>query len=690
MHGACWYVSAMATFELILMLFASVLLSSVLEQLIPRISLPLIQVAIGVILAFIVQQPINVSLDPDFFLLVFIAPILFNDAKNADKLGLWRNRGYILWLAIGLVVAIMLIVGFSLHFVLPTMSLAAAFALGAALGPTDAVAVLSLKKVAVLRRRESALLAGECLLNDASGVVAFQFAVAAVVTGSFAVLDASLNFLVAFFGGILLGLALAWLAHFVQERVDSLGLDSNTFHVLFDLTIPFIIFLASELLGVSGIIAVVAAGLLLSVWEERAIGPSKSRLSIVSSNVWSVTQFALNGIVFVLLGLMLPRGMVSAIVSDNISNLTLLGLVLGLTAIIVFVRFIWVIVSDRISRDPETGERDTPVDRLRSALITTVGGPKGAVTLSIIMSTPYFTTTGATFPQRDLLIFLASGVIICTLLLANFLLPLLAPAPETSEEDEGDVARALREILRAVIDRLSDMRTQENSRAVANVITSYSNRIERIEDEADLENPLDELRASVIRKQQEKLYELIDAREVDEIEGYAYLRRLSKTLNFLEHKSEGGGSFILSSIRHSSSAWRAIRRWFRKAAGELSGYDAVLERIKVQEASDLAAIDYLQGLMDSEDSAYPSDQVSQLLFQFQRAYRRSQGRRPSITSYTRSVDDMEDVLRMAYNFELQEIRRAYEEGRLSRRASNIMRDNVYLMLVDLDADMESA
>lgn len=679
----------MATFELTLMLFAAVLLSAVLEQVIPRVSLPLIQAGIGIVLAFVATTPLNVSLDPDFFLLVFIAPILFNDAKHADKLGLWRNRGYIMWLAIGLVVAIMLIVGFSLNALIPSVPLAAAFALGAALGPTDAVAVLSLKKVAQLRRRESALLAGECLLNDASGVVSFQFAIAAAVTGTFAVIDSSITFIVAFIGGIVLGLALGWLAHITRERVDALGLDTNTFHVLFDIMQPFIIYLMAELLHVSGIIAVVAAGLILSTWDERAIGPSKARLSIVSSNVWGVIEFALNGIVFVLLGLMLPRGMVTTIESSAISNVTLLLFVLGITAVIVVVRFIWVLISDRLSRDPDTGQLDAPSDRIRSALVTTIGGPKGAVTLSIIMSTPFYTEAGDPFPQRSLLIFLASGVIICTLLLANFLLPLLAPAENKEEEDPETIARSKRDILRRVVERLASSSTKENRRAVRSVIASYNERIERLEDEADIKSSSDKLRVAVIDKQSEGLYRLIEKGELDEMEGYNYLRRLSNAKSYLKHKGERG-SFLLASIQHSSLTWRAIRRSVRKMLGNLPLYDDVAERIKVQEAADQIAIDFLESMMHSNESAFPPDQVTKMCFQFRNAYQRSQGRRPSITSYATTVDYLVDIQRMAFNIELEEIQAAHERGEISRQTANYMRDNVYLMLVDIDADMELA
>ena len=679
----------MATFVLIIVLLASVLLSAVLEQIVPKVSLPLIQVGIGVVLALVGYDPVDISLDPDFFLLVFVAPILFNDARDADKLGLWRNRAYILWLAIGLVVAIMLIVGFSLHAIVPYMPIAAAFALGAALGPTDAVAVLSLKKVASVKRRESALLAGKCLLNDASGVVCFQFTIAAAVTGKFAVVDSGISFVVAFFGGIAIGLVLAALTQFISNRVNSLGLDTNTFHVLLELILPFVIYLVSERIHVSGIIAVVAAGLLLSLRDEHAIGPSQARLSIVSSNVWGVIVFALNGVVFVLLGLMLPRGMANSIESTSISNVYLLALVLGITLVIVLVRFVWVLVSNRISRDPETGMHDTPSDLIRSALVTTIGGPKGAVTLSIIMSTPFLTQAGTAFPQRDLLIFIASGVIVCTLLLANFLLPVFAPANKESEDDPEAIALAQRDILRRVVERLANASTRENRRAVRTVIASYNERIKRLEGEAEIGETSDALRLSVIERQRDGLYEMIDKGELDDVEGYFYLRRLSNAAGFIRHKDEGLG-FFLASLGHTSSAVCAVRRWFRKQLGRIPLYDDVAERIKVQEAADMIAIEYLEGLVGSGESKYPPDQVTKMLFQYQRSYQRSQGRRPSITSYTRTFDDLSDIQRTAFGFELEEIRAAYDEGIIGRRTYATMRDNVRLMLVDLDADLELA
>ena len=190
----------MATLELALILMATVLLSAILDQLIPRLSLPLIQIALGVIVGLISTDRITITLNPEIFLVLFIAPLLFHEAREANNLSLWRNRRMMLSYAIGLVIAIVLIVGFTVNLIAPSIPLACAFALGAALGPTDRIAVASISERAKIPERLKITLQGESLLNDASGIVSFQFAVAAVVTGTFSLASALKTFAIEFFG----------------------------------------------------------------------------------------------------------------------------------------------------------------------------------------------------------------------------------------------------------------------------------------------------------------------------------------------------------------------------------------------------------------------------------------------------------------------------------------------------------
>ncbi len=676
----------MEAFELILLLSAAVLLSAVLEQVVPKVSLPLIQIALGVLIALLISD-VEITFSPEFFLLVFIAPLLFNDAKNADKLGLWKNRHNILSLAVGLVLAIVLVVGFTLHLLIPSIPLAAAFAMGAALGPTDAVAVSSLKETTKLSRKENALLSGESLLNDASGVVSFQFAIAAAVTGSFSLLDASATFALSFFGGILFGLVIGWIAHLIQVNIGKLGVDSTTFHVMFDITLPFIIYLLSELLGVSGILAVVAAGILMSAYTDRVIGPASSRLSIVSSSAWSVLAFALNGIVFVMLGIELPISLRSTWGDGIGQDFALIVLVLVITVIIVGVRFFWILMLETFAKDPETGGPYAPkAERIRSALVSTIGGPKGAVTLSVIFSIPYLTDTGLAFPERDLILFLTSGVILCTLLLANFLLPVLAPRHVATTDEFEQVAQAKIDIMRHVIERLSALRSEECARTVDVVIKSYNKRIERIRTSADIESEsTTKLRIEAAKVQYDYVLGAIESAQIDECDGYDYLKRLVQARNHLMHVKS---RFWISQGRfrhHKITFVRIAMRSLLHLGSRLRGEGPSSTLIDIQRASETHAIDYLQELLNSESSEYPAEVIAEVLLSYQSSLRALDSSRPGITQYAHTIDSTSDIERAAYNIELDEIGEAYENDLIDRSTAKSMRDNVYLMLVDLDA-----
>lgn len=674
-------------FELVLMLLLAVLLSSILDQVVPRISSPLIQIALGIGIAMLAISPIEVNLDPELFLVLFIAPLLFNDALEADKRNLWDNKVTIVSFAIGLVVVITLCVGFVLHWLVPSIPLAAAFALGAALGPTDAVAVQALKKEAKVGKREGAILQGEALINDASGVVSFQFAVSAAVTGAFSLADAASSFALGFAGGIVLGIVLAAVFLFFNKRIREMGLDNVTFHVLFEVSMPLVVYLFSELVGVSGILAVVACGVMWSMFRDRKISPYQSRLNIALTSVWKVIGFVLNGIVFVLLGIQLPNAMQSTWDNLYINNFVLIGYVLLLTALIVLLRFAWALIMTRLVKNPATGKRDKfSLRMVKSSLVTTVGGPKGAITLSIAFTIPFLLADGSTFPQRSLIIFLASGVIVCTLLLANFLLPVLAPKEE-AEADEEEVEELMRtkiEIMRTVIERLMADSTEENDRETKIVVSSYNNRIRTIRSVADIEEPaVAKLRIEVIDYQVEQLIGAVERRGVEAFDAFEYLHRLTKQKSLIAHskeKSSYAASLRMGRLRSvASMAARSVKSVF--TPGSVEDHESM---DKVRELSERYAIEYLQKLVNNPD--YPSEVVAKLMIGHERAlsvFDKSDATMTSeaVENATVSIDEIQ---RRGLQFELEVIQDFYASGNLTRAQAKDMRDNVSLMLLDLE------
>ena len=674
----------MASLQLALVLLLTVLASAVLDQLLPRISLPLIQIALGLAVAILAPTQITITLDPELFLVLFIAPLLYHEARIADKESLWKNRTTMLSFAIGLVVAIVLVVGFSVNLLIPAISLAAAFALGAALGPTDPIAVASVSDHADIPARQKAILKGESLINDASGIVSFQFAIAAAATGAFSLGDAVLKFLVSFFGALALGALFGYLVVRFADKVRDLGLENTMFHVALEICTPFIAYLFGEAVGVSGIILVVACGITMSL-VPRDLGPAFSRMNIVSDSVWQVITFALNGIVFVMLGTQLPLAMWLTWENNGISNVDLLLWVLIITVLMHGTRFVWSLLSDGRVWFRE-GESRTLGQRVRSALITTLAGSKGTITLAITFSIPMWIPFGSAmvpFPNRDLLIFLSSGVILLSLLLATFIVPLLAPRKVESEDEKRrrDLETRI-DIFRVVIEELTARQTPETRIATAQVIARYNDRIARSKAEDNIEDESDtQLRIKVLGMEEDYVLGLIEADEIDPVEGYQYLSRLARIETMLKRDRR----FALRVSTWFRRVRTVLRKMWMRFRNKLPGETHEDSR-KAMRDIQLRTSHYIvhrlrDGLADSE---FPTEKVSELMLEYQRTVGLLQSSGPSVTAIVRaSAPDLE-VTRMGLRIELEQIQQAYEEGRLSRAGAQAMRENVYLMQVDLE------
>lgn len=536
----------MESFEVVLLLLGCVLVSSIFDQVFSRLAMPLVQIALGAVVGFLIaEDPSAVISDPELFLLIFIAPLLFDESRHADKGALWKNKGHIISLAIGLVFITALVVGFVLNLIVPSIPLAAAFALGAALGPTDAAAVAAMGKDVKLTDRQKSLLSGEALFNDASGVVAFEFAIAAAVTGTFSLFNATATFLFDFVGGVVVGLVLAAIVMFVLGRVRALGLETPTVFLLFEVVMPFFAYLAAEHFAVSGILAVVAAALFMKFYPS-SLTIESSRYAVASENVWELIVFVINGIVFVLLGMKLPEVILPTWnASGSQGGAWLLVLIVLITVIVLGVRFAWVVVMEKLTRNREGARPKINADFLRNAAVVTLAGPKGAVTLSVVMSLPYFVAATTPFPNRDLLIFLASGVIVLTLLIANFVVPLLAPA----EESEGASPRSKVEvdILQNVIDELLEKETPETAVPTRVTVQAYRDRMNLVREREVSDDTLRGMRIDVLGDQLEFVREKMASGEVSRAAGERYASTLNHSIDVLKRGSHSKFASTLGS-----------------------------------------------------------------------------------------------------------------------------------------------
>ncbi|ROL74663.1 Na+/H+ antiporter [Pseudomonas vranovensis] len=418
---------------LILLMLVSV--SKLVGRVIP-LPLPLVQIAAGALLAW-PTLGLHVALDPELFLFLFLPPLLFSDGWRMPKRDLWKLRGPILTLAVGLVLFTVVGAGYFIHWILPSIPLPVAFALAAVLSPTDAVAVSAISQDR-LPTPLMHMLQGEALMNDASGLVTFKFALAAAITGVFSLAEASLTFVLVAVGGLAIGVALSWLVGRLRAWMIARGWDDPATHVVFMLLLPFAAYVLAERLGASGILSAVAAGMMQS-WLDLL--PRQTSTRLLNRSVWSLLEFAFNGLIFLLLGLQLPD-IIKAVTSHEASLWpTLLWRcldVVAIFAVLLALRFIWVQSIWRligVIRRWRGKEDLVLMPNARSCWLLTVGGVRGAVTLAGVMSVPLLISAGKDFPERDLLIFIAAGVILLSLVSACIALPLLLRGVTKSPDD---------------------------------------------------------------------------------------------------------------------------------------------------------------------------------------------------------------------------------------------------------------
>lgn len=524
MLSIAWEPRFMQTAYTVLILLMLVGVSRLIGRVIP-LPLPLVQIAAGAVLAW-PTLGLHVALDPELFLFLFLPPLLFSDGWRMPKRELWRLRGPILTLAVGLVLFTVVGAGYFIHWLLPSIPLPVAFALAAVLSPTDAVAVSAISQNR-LPTPLMHMLQGEALMNDASGLVTFKFALAAAVTGVFSLANASVTFVLVAVGGLAVGVALSWLVGRLRSWMIARGWDDPATHVVFMLLLPFAAYVLAERLGASGILSAVAAGMMQS-WLDLL--PRQTSTRLLNRSVWSLLEFAFNGLIFLLLGLQLPD-IIKAVASHETSLWpTLLYRCLDVVVIflvLLVLRFVWVQSIWRLSvllrRLRGKGEM-TQVPTARSCWLLTVGGVRGAVTLAGVLSVPLL-MGGDAFPERDLLIFIAAGVILLSLIAACIALPLLLRGIEKSPDDKrrNEVRDAWRKTAEAAIHALEveEAKPADAAEAAlaaelkARIMSEYRHQLEVFNDSAEaqaLAFQMDllerRLRLKALRAQRLELYKL--------------------------------------------------------------------------------------------------------------------------------------------------------------------------------------
>ncbi len=484
----------MHTVETVLLVLMLGALTGIAARYLRAIPLPLIQIALGAAVSW-PQQGLHIAFDPELFLALFIPPLLFADGWRIPKREFFALHRPILRLAFGLVLFTVVGLGYLIHWLIPAMPLPVAFALAAVVSPTDAVAVSAITRNLGMPAKTMHVLEGESLLNDASGLVALKFAVAAAMTGMFSWTAAAREFLWVALGGLGLGALIGWGFAVGRDAVTRrVGDVAATQMVLLLVLLPFAAYLLAEHIGVSGILAAVAAGVTTNFADLRRSDFVAERMQ--TEGTWAMVEAAFNGAVFLLLGLQLPAIVGGTLLAAGGEWWRPAGQALAISVALLGLRWLWLTLGVRRSlrRAHERGHMAEQPSALLT-LASTLAGIRGAVTLAGALSVPLLLPSGAPFPARDLLVFLATGTILFTLVIGSVGLPLvlrrLPPAGEPLRVREERQARLA--ACRAVIGHLAEppqgddalldpARQAQRQEAVGRLTQDYRKRIDLLED----------------------------------------------------------------------------------------------------------------------------------------------------------------------------------------------------------------
>ena len=410
-----------------------------------RIAYPILLVIGGLLISFAPGIP-HLHIESELIFIIFLPPLLYDAAWQISWKELWRWRRVISSFAFPIVFFTALAVALVANHFIPGFSLALGFLLGGIVSPPDAVSAGAILKFVKVPKTVASILEGESLLNDASSLIIFRFALIAVATGQFVWHQAGLTFIWMVVGGIGSGLLIGWL---VMKMHRFLPKDANM-HIALTLVTPYAMYISAEALGSSGVLGVVAGGLLLS---NRRLHFLDSTARLRNVNVWESLSFLLNGLVFMIIGLTLPQ--ITAELGD-VGLGTAVGSGLLITGILVITRLLssfGAVVFTLVARNYIT-VADTRNPGVKGPFVIGWAGMRGVVSLAAALSIPTHLANGAVFPQRNLILFITFVVILTTLLVQGLTLPYIIRRLNLVDRDniltEEEVFMALRKKLNQV------------------------------------------------------------------------------------------------------------------------------------------------------------------------------------------------------------------------------------------------
>lgn len=510
-----------------LMLFVLLVIAgTILNNLFPKIPAALFQIILGAAITFLPLH-LTFEFESEMFMMLVIAPLLFSDGYNASRQHLWMYKRPILLMAVGLVLVTVFLVGFMIHLLLPSIPLAASFALAAILSPTDAVAVKSITKGMKLPKGLMSILEGESLLNDAAGLVSFNIAVAAILTNTFSLAKATQNFLFVALGGAILGLILGVLLERIKYKFAHLIGEESNVMVIFQLMTPVVVYFIAEHLHVSGVIAVVITSIIYNfardLFNQDAL--QSEPLLLIDAGQMTV-GYILNGFVFVFLGYLLPEIVLKVVQTPELRGMKVMMITIIITLALILVRFLFVyLLYVRFQEHSFTSvkkvvkvfrERKLDVGnytRFEYALITALCGIHGTVTMATALLIPVALSNGEALPLRDTILFIASGVVLLSMIIGTITLPIMIKSTDEQDYLERNAIRqqVIDETIIELKARNFEQMTAREQLAFAQVLKQLEEqRIALDDNHTYLYNEIKRIYRYVLSKENEHMVRLIE------------------------------------------------------------------------------------------------------------------------------------------------------------------------------------
>ena len=501
--------ASVGAIEAILLLFLAATALAILARRL-GIPYPILLVLGGLALGFVPGLP-HIELEPDIVFLLFLPPILFGAGYFTSIRDFKANLRAIGLLSIGLVLVTTVVVAVVAQALIPGLGWPAAFALGAIVSPPDAVAATAIFQRLGVPRRVVTILEGESLVNDATALVAYRFAIGAATFGTFSLAQASATFVLVGVGGVALGLLIGMLAAGVLRRIDD-----PVFSVVLTFLFPAAAYLPAELFGLSGVLATVAAGIYVGRYAPSTMSSS---VRLAGAAAWQVLLFLINGTVFILIGVQLPSVLANL---RGRAPLELIALAVAISLTVIAIRILWVFPAAYIPRRLSAGIRDRePRPAPRNVFLVSWAGMRGVVSLAAALALPHTLSNGQPFPERDLIIFLTFAVILATLVGQGLTLPLVVRRLGIAADggDGREELHARQAAAEAAVDRIEQLAVEWPGHLplIETLRAQYGHRVSHIEqnqgeaatDEAEqelLEHR--QIRAAVIEAEREELIRL--------------------------------------------------------------------------------------------------------------------------------------------------------------------------------------